>query len=113
LGRDGFPKAHEVFDGNVQDRRTVDRMLDVLEKRTGTKTNGTVIVDRGMAYEENLEQIRNRHLHCLVAGLQSERNEWLDELEKEDWQPVVRTPSPQESISEKNPGRSQAPSKRG
>lgn len=95
LDRDGFPKAHEVFDGNVQDRNTVDKMLEALEKRTGKKAGGTVIVDRGMAYEENLEQIRKRNLHYLVAGRQPERNQWLDELEKEqDWEEVIRTPSP-------------------
>jgi transposase len=103
LDRDGFPKAHEVFDGNVQDRSTVGRMLDILEKRTGKKANGTVIVDRGMAYDENLEQIRARSLHYLVAGLQSERNEWLDELEKEDdWEQVVRTPSPRNPFQKKS-----------
>src|SRR5213594_838152 len=102
LDREGFPKAHEVFDGNVQDRSTVDKMLDVLEKRTGKKADGTVIVDRGMAYDENLEQIRKRGLHYLVAGLQSERNEWLDELEKEDdWEQVIRTPSPRNPFQKK------------
>jgi hypothetical protein len=35
LDRDGFPKAHEIFDGNRQDRSTVDEMLTVLERRTG------------------------------------------------------------------------------
>src|SRR6266581_2049568 len=70
LDRDGFPKAHEVFDGNIQDRSSVEAMLDALEKRTGKKADGTVIVDRGMAYDENLEQIQKRGLHYLVAGLQ-------------------------------------------
>jgi len=102
LDRDGFPKAHEVFDGNVQDRSTVDKMLDALEKRTGKKADGTVIVDRGMAYAPDLEQIRKRGLHYLVAGLQSERNEWLDELEKEDdWEQVIRTPSPRNPFQKK------------
>lgn len=102
LDRDGFPKAHEVFDGHVQDRATVDQMLDVLEKRTGKKAGGTVIVDRGMAYDENLEQIRKRGLHYLVAGLQSERNAGLDELEKEeDWEPVTRTPSARNPFQKK------------
>src|SRR5216117_2940862 len=102
LDRDGFPKAHEVFDGNVQDRSTVDKMLDALEKRTGKKADGTVILDRGMAYAPDLEQIRKRGLHYLVVGLQSERNEWLDELEKEDdWEQVIRRPSPRNPFQKK------------
>lgn len=95
LDRDGFPKAHEIFEGNRKDRSTVDEMLQSLEKRTGKHPGSTVVVDRGMAYEENLEQIRAHGLHYLVAGRQSERNEWLDDFEKEaDWEEVIRMPSP-------------------
>ena len=95
VDRDGFPKAHEVFDGNLQDRRSLNKMLDALEKRTGKRPGATVIVDRGMAFDENLEQIRSRGLHYLVAGLQPERNQWLDQLENDEgWEDVVRTPSP-------------------
>ncbi len=102
LDRDGFPKAHEVFDGNVQDRNTVGHMLDVLEKRTGKKSGSTVIVDRGMAYQENLDEIRARHYHYLVAGRQPERNEWLDELEKDEgWEEVIRKPSPRNPFQKK------------
>ena len=58
LDREGFPKAHEVFDGNTQDRASLAPLLDVLEKRTGKRPGTTVIVDRGMAYDENLAEIR-------------------------------------------------------
>src|SRR5438309_1032420 len=102
LDRDGFPKAHEIFDGNTQDRRSLDQMLDALEKRTGKKLGATVIVDRGMAFEENLEQIRKRKLHYLVAGRQSERNQWLEELENDEgWEEVHRTHSPRNPFQEK------------
>src|SRR5881296_1981269 len=102
LDRDGFPKAHEIFDGNMQDRRSLDKMLDALEKRTGKRPGATVIVDRGMAFDENLEQIRKRGLHYLVAGLQPERNQWLDELENDEgWETIIRTPSPRNPFQKK------------
>jgi hypothetical protein len=102
LDRQGFPKAHEIFDGNMQDRRSLDKRLDALEKRTGKRPGATVIVDRGMAFDENLEQIRKRGLHDLVAGLQPERNQWLDELEDDQgWEHLVRTPSPQNPLQKK------------
>jgi transposase len=103
LDRDGFPKAHEVFDGNTQDRASLDPMLEALEKRTGKRPGTTVIVDRGMAYDENLEQIRKRGLHYLVAGLQGERNLWRAELESEEgWEEIVRTPSPRNPFQKKS-----------
>src|SRR5215831_7589867 len=63
LDRDGFPKAHEIFAGNRQDRSTVQEMLERLKKRIGQPPDATVVVDRGMAYEENLAQIRAQGLH--------------------------------------------------
>src|SRR5204862_2109556 len=83
LDRDGFPKAHEVFEGNRQDRASLDEMLSLLEKRSGHCGGATVIVDRGMAYEDNLAQIKARGHHYLVASRQSERQAWFDELEEE------------------------------
>jgi transposase len=104
LDRDGFPKAHEIFDGNRQDRSTVEEALEVLEKRTGKKPGSTVVVDRGMAYEENLKQIRGRGHHYIVAGRQPERNEWLDDIEnEEEWEEVIRIPSPHNPFQKKSP----------
>jgi transposase len=99
LDGDGFPKAHEVFEGNRQDRSTVQEMWGSLEKRTGKKPGCTVVVDRDMAYEENLQQIQASGHHYLVAGRQPERNAWLEEFENdEEWEEVIRQPSP------RNPG---------
>jgi transposase len=103
LDRDGFPKAHEIFDGNRHDHSTMEEMLRILEKRTGKKPGLTVIVDRGMAYDENLKQIRAHDLHYIVAGRQPERNEWLDDFENEDdWEEVIRTPSPRNPFQKKS-----------
>jgi transposase len=94
LDRDGFPKAHEIFAGNRQDRSTIPEMLARLQQRIGQPPDATVVVDRGMAYEENLAQIRAQGLHYIVAGRQAERDAWLAELETNDWEDVYRTPSP-------------------
>jgi transposase len=103
LDRNGFPKAHEVFDGNKQDRATVAEMLNTLEKRAGKKPGSTVIVDRGMAFQENLDQIRQRRYHYIVAGRQPERNQWLEELEKDEgWEEVIRIPSPRNPFQKKS-----------
>jgi transposase len=95
LDRDGFPKAHEVFAGNRQDRTTIEPMLAILEQRSGRRGGGTVIVDRGMAFEENLQQIRARGHHYVVAGRPQERLSWCEQFEDEQgWQEVLRPCSP-------------------
>ena len=99
LDREGFPKAHEIFDGNRQDRTTLDEMLQTLEQRTGRRGGATVVIDRGMAYTENLAQIRARGYHYLVAGRPAERYEHLEAFEADTgWTELFRTPSP------RNPG---------
>jgi len=99
LDRDGFPKAHEVFDGNRQDRTTVDDMLRSLEDRTGRRGGATVVVDRGMAFADNLAQIRARGHHYLVAARYPERGAHQDAFADDaDWTEVIRVPSP------RNPG---------
>jgi transposase len=103
LNRDGFPKAHEVFEGNRRDHKTVNDMLDALEKRTGKHEGLTVVVDRGMAYPENLQEIKARKYHYIVAARQAERLEYLDEFEDEgDWEEVVRKPSPRNPAQKKS-----------
>jgi len=78
---DGFPLAHEVFEGNVRDHKTLPHMLDQLGKRVPLEQGRTVVVDRGMAFDENIEQIKARGLHYLVASRQHERDCWLEQFQ--------------------------------
>jgi transposase len=95
LDRDGFPQAHEVFEGNRPDRTTVADMLDALEQRVGRTPGATVVVDRGMAFADNLQQITDRGYHYLVASRPGERTAHLDAFEEDTgWQELVRAPSP-------------------
>src|SRR5438132_14012173 len=46
--------------------------------------------------------MRKREMHYLVAGRQSERNQWLEELENDEgWEEVHRIPSPQNPFQKK------------
>jgi transposase len=99
LDQDGFPTAHEVFEGNRADRTTVAEMLEALEQRVGRTPGATVVVDRGMAFADNLQQIKDRGYHYLVASRPGERTAHLDAFEEDTgWQEIVREPSP------RNPG---------
>jgi transposase len=102
LDGDGFPKAHEVFDGNRNDSTTVEEMLAALEQRVGKKAGATVTVDRGMAYDKNLEQIRGRGYHYLVAARPEERFQHEQEFAEEaGWEEVLRQPSPTNPFQKK------------
>ena len=105
IDRDGFPKAHEIFDGNRVDTTTLEEMLAALERRVGHKEKdrkALVVVDRGMAYDDNLEEIKGRGHDYLVAARQSERDRWLAEFESEEgWKEVFRENSPNNPFQKK------------
>ena len=95
IGREGFPRAHEIFEGNTQDRKTLASMLDLLEKRVGLPEGSTVVVDRGMAFAENIAELRRRTLHYVVAAGQKVRDRLLAEFETVDgFEEVIRQPCP-------------------
>lgn len=103
FNRDGFPLAHEIFDGNTTDKSTVKEMLDLLEKRCGKVSGNTVVIDRGMSTDENMKEIIGRGYHYVVASRQSERQELLDKYEEEEgWNEVIREVSPTNPYQKKS-----------
>ena len=102
VNRDGFPITHEIFAGNTQDRSTLVTMLDRLSERIGLPEGVTVGLDRGMAYDENLEELKKRKLHYVVASRQPERDRWLADFEDTDgFTSVIRQPSPRNPAQKK------------
>lgn len=78
-------------------------MLDSLARRVKLQPQATVVVDRGMAYDKNIEQIKQRGLHYIVASRQAERVNWLAEFEiNEGWQEIYREPSPANPFQKKS-----------
>jgi transposase len=102
IGREGFPAAHEVFEGKTQDRQSVEQMLAVLDARVKLSEGQMVVVDRGMAFDENLQAIRARKLHYLVAARQCERDRWLADFEDADFEEILRQPSPNNPAQKKS-----------
>jgi transposase len=90
VDREGFPIKHEVFERNRADSTTLWAMLEALERSQGRKEGVTVVVDRGMAHRRNLELIKSRGYHYVVAARQAERDRWLGEFEEEGFLGVSR-----------------------
>lgn len=103
VNRDGFPLAHEVFAGNRHDSTTLEEMLKALDRRVGLRPEQTVVVDRGMAGQDNVEQIRARGLHYLVAEPYAERKDWVAEFQDSgEFAAVERAPSPRNPFQKKS-----------
>lgn len=93
----GFPYCHQVFDGNARDCATLGQMLERLRQECGAppQCQPTVVVDRGMAFDDNIRQIKDAGFHYIVAARQPERMAWLEEFaESEGFHELIRIPSP-------------------
>ena len=103
VNQEGFPLAHEVFAGNRHDSTTLEEMLKALDQRVGLRAGQTVVVDRGMAGKQNVEQIRARGLHYLVAEPYGERKDWVEEFQDSgEFAAVQREPSPRNPFQKKS-----------
>ena len=69
LDSSGFVRRSECFDGNVAEGTTLARML----RRLGAPPGALVVMDRGLAAEENLAWLRGAGYRYLVVSRERER----------------------------------------
>lgn len=83
----GLPVGYEVFDGNRNDVTTLDDMLELMEGKYG-KANRVWVFDRGIASEENLEELRERKAQYLVGTPRSMLKQFEASLNEKEWESV-------------------------
>ena len=82
VDEEGFVKGHEVYEGDRTDITTLKGTVERLRERMRNKdTEPTIVVDRGMVSEENLETIKGMGMKYIVAARHSERDRKFDEFE--------------------------------
>lgn len=72
LDSSGFPKKSKVFEGNVSESQTLAEMITGLESPTTPEMfeqkNATIVMDAGIASEENIEWLKeNRYPYIVVS----------------------------------------------
>lgn len=70
INAQGFIKHSRIYEGNMADVKTVEEMIEELEANAPSgDTKKTVVMDAGMASEENLCLIRSRGYHCIPSAM--------------------------------------------
>jgi transposase len=85
--REGFPLGYEVFAGNRADGKTVEEMVEAMEKRYG-QASRIWVMDRGMASRANFEFLRKEGRRYIVGTVRSQLKGYEKELLKQDWEKV-------------------------
>ena len=79
MDENGFPKQSHIFEGNVAEPHTFERVLDKLDKMSKGNESKTIIMDAGISTEDNLNLIKSRgHDYIVVA-----RNKPLEQIPDE------------------------------
>jgi transposase len=81
---DGFPLGYEVFAGNTHDSKTVQTIIEAMEKKHGA-LNHIWVMDRGMVSEENLKYLRERGGKYIVGTPKAMLRQFEQHLVEENW----------------------------
>ncbi len=85
---DGFPLGYEVFAGNTHDSKTVQEIVETMEKRHGV-IGRVWIMDRGMISQKNLKWLRETGRKYVIGTPKSELKHWAKELsDKDHWRKI-------------------------
>ena len=64
--REGLPVAYDVFEGNRHDSKTLQEIVETMERRHG-RAERIWVLDRGMVSEENIEFLNERGGRYIVG----------------------------------------------
>lgn len=89
LDAQGFILTHKVFAGNVSDCKTLLKAVSELESVAGEKGRPVVVVDGGMATEDNLKQLREKGYDYIVNGKRQARSKFAEDfLDRESFHQI-------------------------
>ncbi len=87
VSRCGTPIGYEVFAGNRHDSKTVEQVVEHVEKIYG-RPNRIWVMDRGMVSEENIEYLRKGGRRYIVGTPKSQLRKYERELLSKEWKQV-------------------------
>lgn len=78
----GFPKQSRILEGNVKEPQSLDKILDQLQdqKELWISQKKTIVIDAGIASEENLQKIRDKGMDYVAVSRKKSYDEalWKD-----------------------------------
>lgn len=84
---EGLPLGYEVFAGNTNDSKTVETIVEAMEKKYG-QAGRIWVMDRGMVSEKNLKFLRERQGSYIVGTPKAMLRQFEQYLVNKDWHEV-------------------------
>jgi len=84
---DGIPLGYEVYPGNTNDSRTIETIVEAMERKCG-RAQRVWVMDRGMVSEDNLAFLRQRGGSYIVGTPKGMLKRFEQYLVDRDWHEV-------------------------
>lgn len=84
---DGIPLGYEVYPGNTNDSRTIETIVEAMERKYG-RAQRVWVMDRGMVSEDNLTFLRKRGGSYIVGTPKGMLKRFEQYLVDRDWHEV-------------------------
>ena len=80
LNAQGFPVVHKVFEGNISDCKTILDIVRALQKDMDGPVRPTVVLDGGIATNDNLTMLLENNYDYLVNGKRTTRQRFSEDF---------------------------------
>ncbi|MBE9468843.1 MAG: IS1634 family transposase [Bacteroidetes bacterium] len=79
INREGFLKYSNIFEGNMTDSKTLETIVDALSNQTSfADRNPIVVIDAGIATDENLKLLKNKHYNYMCVSRSNLKEYYAD-----------------------------------
>lgn len=79
INREGFLKYSNIFEGNMSDSKTLESIVNELSSQTSfTGRKPVVVIDAGIATEDNLKMLRKKHYDYVCVSRSSLKEYYAD-----------------------------------
>jgi len=94
INQDGFIRRHRMFNGKMTDVKSLKKILDDLGNDFKNKPMPTIIFDRGMVSEENMNLLKEyKNLKYIIACRPNEESVFIEDFKNENFSPLLERES--------------------
>lgn len=92
LDGEGFIRRHRIFNGKMTDVKSLKYILKALKDDFKNSEMPTIIMDRGVVSEDNIELLKSLELKYIVASRSGEENNFIDDFKSADFKAIKSDP---------------------
>ncbi len=105
LDQEGFIRRHHIFNGKKSDSKSLGSILESLDKDFENEDKPTIIMDRGIVSEDNINLVKSKHMKYVIASREGEELEHLEDFKLAEFKILKEDKKNKIEISKKEGGK--------